>query len=305
LVAVGLSSARWLRRRLQHETWYFLHLYTYLAIALSFSHQLATGDDFVTHRVNRLFWVALYVATFGLLFIFRLVVPARDAWRYRLRVRSVEAEGNGVVSVYVGGRHLERMAAEAGQFFRWRFLTQEGWWHSHPFSLSAAPLGHVLRLTAKGVGRHSTELSQLRPGVRVIAEGPYGNLTAQRRTRQKVLLLAGGVGITPLRALLGAMPGEPGDIMLLYRVSDESEVLFRAELEELSRQRGVVVRYLVGQRDERPGPLSAPRLRHHVPDVAERDVYLCGPPGMMAEANKSLRSLGLRRSQIHRERFEL
>jgi ferredoxin-NADP reductase len=155
------------------------------------------------------------------------------------------------------------------------------------------------------VGRHSTELANLRAGTRVVAEGPYGNMTAQRRTRRKVLLLAGGVGITPLRALLGALPGRPGDLMLLYRVTDESEVLFKSELEELSRNRGIVVRYLVGRRDQRPSPLSGPRLRHQVSDIIDRDVFLCGPPGMMSEATKSLRSLGLRRSQIHYERFEL
>ena len=305
LIGVGLSSVRFLRRRLMHETWYFVHLYTYLAIALAFSHELATGNEFITHRANRILWVAMYVVTFGLLVVFRVVAPIRDALRYQLRVESVEPEAGGAVSVYVGGIGLDRMEVEAGQFFRWRFLTRESWWHSHPFSLSAPPTGKVLRLTAKAVGSHTTELARLRPGTRVVAEGPYGNLTGRRRTRQKVLLLAGGVGITPLRSLLGALPAAPGDLVLLYRVSRDDEVMFRSELEELATNRGAIVRYLIGRRDKHPGPLSAPRLRHHVPDIIERDVFLCGPPGMMAEATASLRSLGLRRSQIHAERFEL
>ena len=64
---VGITSARIARRRLRYETWYFLHLYTYIAIALSFSHQLATGNEFITHPANRALWAALYVVTFGLL----------------------------------------------------------------------------------------------------------------------------------------------------------------------------------------------------------------------------------------------
>ena len=305
LIAVGITSARIARRRLRYETWYFVHLYTYLAIALSFSHQLATGNEFITHPANRALWVGLYLVTFGLLLVYRVAVPVRDAFRYQLRVSAIQAEGPDAVSVYVTGRHLDRMRAEAGQFFRWRFLDRRSWWEAHPFSLSAMPDSQVLRITAKGVGDHSRALRHVRPGTRVMAEGPYGNLTARLRTRRRVLLIAGGVGITPLRALFEALPGAPGDITLLYRAGADRELLFRAELEELARSRGIEVRYLLGRRDKRPSPLSSRHLRQHVPDIEDRDVFLCGPPGMMDVVMNSLRSLGVSRSQIHSERFEL
>jgi DMSO/TMAO reductase YedYZ heme-binding membrane subunit len=85
LVVVGVTSAKIARRRLRYEAWYFVHLYTYLAIALSFSHQLATGNEFTTHPANRALWVCLYVVTFGLLVVYRVAVPVRDAFRYELR----------------------------------------------------------------------------------------------------------------------------------------------------------------------------------------------------------------------------
>jgi len=305
LVLVGVTSARMARRRLRYETWYFIHLYTYLAIALSFSHQLATGNEFITHPANRYLWVGLYLITFGLLVVFRVWVPLRDAFRYQLRVAMVHPESANAVSVYVTGRNLEHMGAESGQFFRWRFLDRHSWWEAHPFSLSTAPNGRSLRITAKGLGDHSQALRHVRVGTRVMAEGPYGNLTSRRRTRAKVLLIAGGVGVTPLRALLEDLPAAPGGITLLYRASHEKDILFRSELDQLARARRVEVRYLLGRRDKKPDPLSTRHLRQHVPDIAERDVYLCGPPGMMDAATKSLRSLGVRRAQIHRERFEL
>jgi predicted ferric reductase len=305
LVAVGITSARAARRRLRYETWYFLHFYTYLAIALSFSHQLATGNEFATHAVNRILWVGLFVITFGLLLCFRVAMPIRDAFRYRLRVSEVRRESPDAVSVYVTGRQLDRMPAEAGQFFRWRFLDRHSWWEAHPFSLSAAPNRRFLRITAKGVGDHSRALRRVRPGTRVMAEGPYGNLTARRRVRRRVLLIAGGVGITPLRALVEDLPATPGDLTILYRAGAEPDLLFRSEFEKLAKTRGVEVRYLLGPRHMRPSPLSADRLRQLVPDLATRDIFLCGPPGMMDDARRSLRSLGVRRSQIHHERFEL
>jgi predicted ferric reductase len=305
LIAVGITSARIARRRLRYETWYFIHLYTYLAIALSFSHQLATGNEFVDRPASRVLWVTLYLLTFGLLLVFRVAVPMRDAFRHRLRVAAIQNEGPGVFSVYVTGRHLDQTGAQAGQFFRWRFLDRHSWWEAHPFSLSAAPNSKYLRITAKGVGDHSEALRHVQVGTRVMAEGPYGNLTACRRTRRRVLLIAGGVGITPLRALLEALPGRPGDLTLLYRASTEGDLLFRTELDRLARDRQIEVRYLLGRRDKQPSPISAANLRRYVPDLLRRDIFLCGPPGMMHEATRSLRSLGVRRSQIHHEHFEL
>jgi len=305
LLLVAFTSARAARRRLRYETWYFIHLYTYIAIALSFSHQLATGNEFVGHPDYRALWVALYVATFGLLGVFRVAVPIRDAFRYQLRVAAVHPESGDAVSVYVTGRQLERIPAESGQFFRWRFLDRKSWWEAHPFSLSVAPNPEVLRITAKGLGDHSQALRHVRAGTRVMAEGPYGNLTARRRTRRRVLLIAGGVGITPLRAMIEDLPAGPGDITLLYRASNEKDLLFRHELDDLAKARQIDVRYLLGRRDKKPNPLSGRHLRHHVPDIAQRDIYLCGPAGMMDLATKSLRTLGIRRAQIHRERFEL
>jgi predicted ferric reductase len=305
LVLVGVTSARAARRRLKYETWYLLHLYTYLAIALSFSHQLATGNEFATHPASRALWVGLYLVTFGLVIVFRIAVPVRDAFRYQLRVATVMPEGPGVVSVYMTGRGVERLKAEAGQFFRWRFLTRGRWWEAHPFSLSAAPNDLFLRITAKAVGDHSTDLHDLTPGIRVAAEGPYGGFTPQRRTRRKLLLIAGGVGITPLRSMLEALADEGREIILLYRVSTEADVLFRKELDQLASEQGATVRYLIGRRDKRPDPLGEARLRAHVPDIAERDVFLCGPSGMVTRATHALRALGVRRSQIHSERFEL
>ncbi|MHB8671332.1 MAG: ferredoxin reductase family protein [Acidimicrobiales bacterium] len=305
LVVVGFASARVARRHLKYETWYFIHLYTYLAIALSFSHQLATGNDFVNHPGNRLLWIGLYVLTGVLLVANRIVMPVRSTLYHRMRVAVVVPEGPDAVSVYITGWHLDLLPTESGQFFRWRFLARDGWWQAHPFSLSAAPNRRFLRITAKGVGDHSAELARLAPGTPVIAEGPFGSLTGRRRTRPKVLLVAGGVGITPVRALLEELPAAPGDLTLLYRAHAEADLLLRSELEELAETRGIRVHYLLGRRDEDPRPLSAGVLASHVPDVGDHDIYLCGPPGMMDEAARSLRKLGARRAQIHREHFEL
>ena len=182
----------------------------------------------------------------------------------------------------------------------WRFLTRDGWWRGHPFSISSAPNGSWLRITIKELGDWSALLkTRVSVGTRVFVEGPYGILTGARRTRQRVLLIAGGIGITPLRALLEALPARPGDLTLLYRVRDEHDIVFRDELEALARIRGAEVQYLPGRRRQAPrslDPLGPAGLQALVPDVRDRDVYVCGPVPMMQHVESSLRRLGLPRA---------
>jgi ferredoxin-NADP reductase len=290
---------------MRYETWYYLHFYTYLAIALAFSHQFATGADFMDNRSARIAWSTLYAVVGAAILWYRFITPLRQAVRHRLRVRQVVAEGPGVVSVVVGGRHLDELRAEAGQFFRLRFLTRDLWWASNPYSLSAAVHPDRLRVTVKDLGEHSAALARLRPGVRVVAEGPYGAMTAARRRRRTVLLVAGGIGITPIRALLQTLPGDPGDITLLYRAGTERDVVFRDELTTLAGLRGATVHFLTGHRRELGyDPLAADVLAANVPGLRDRDVYVCGPDGMTAAAVAALRAAGVPRRQIHHETFE-
>ena len=304
LVVVGVVSARAARRRLRYQTWYFIHLYTYIAIALSFAHAFATGTDFITHPANRAVWIGLYVLAFGALVTFRVAAPLRSHLHHRLRVAGIVREGPDAVSVYVTGRDLAGLRAESGQFFLWRFLTRQGWWQAHPFSLSAAPNPDWLRFTAKDVGDFTRTLASLEPGTPVIAEGPYGAFTARRRTQRRVLMIAGGIGITPLRAMLENLPARKGDLSLIYRASNDADVVLRAELDEIARRRGAAVHYLTGRRGG-DADLDAPRLRALCRDVGGRDVYVCGPSGFTAHVRTLLDDLDVPAARIHSEDFEL
>jgi predicted ferric reductase len=304
LVLVGVVSARAARLRMRYETWYFLHFYTYVAIGLSFAHVFATGADFASDFTSRVCWSALYIGVGAVLLWFRFVVPLRSAVRHRMVVDAVVPEGPGIYSVHVGGHHLDDLGAESGQFFRWRFLTRDGWWQSHPYSLSAPPSDSLLRFTVKALGDHSADLQHVRKGTRIFAEGPYGALTAARRRNPKVLLFAGGIGVTPLRSLFETLPAADGDLTLLYRANTELDVVFRNELEAIARWRGARVLYLTGPPAGPNDPLTGRRLAGLLPDIRQHDVYLCGPPRMMDAAQSALRRVGVPRRQIHTESFE-
>lgn len=302
LVAVGVTSARGVRRRVRHETWRAVHLGGLLAAALGFVHQLA-GPDLAGGLLTRWLWSMAHGTVAVLLVWYRIVVPVRAALRHELRVAEVRAEGPGVVSVLVRGRGVALLRAEPGQFFRWRFLRRGLWATALPFSLSAPVRDDTLRITVKALGDHTRRIRRLRPGTRVLASGPFGALTAHRRTRRKVLLLAGGVGITPLRALFETLPGGPGDVTLLYRASDAAGLVLRAELETIARERQAALHFLLGPSDGAFDPLAPRSLRHLVPGLAAHDVYLCGPPAMARAATDSLIRAGVPAHRIHSEDF--
>lgn len=301
-VAVGIVSARMARRRLSYETWHALHLGTYLAVALSFAHELA-GPDLAGLPVVQVVWSLLYTVAFALVLRYRVLDPLLRLWRHRMRVEQVLDEGHGVTSIVLRGRFLDDLAAESGQFFRWRFLTRTTWRSANPFSLSAPPTAQYLRLTVKAVGDGTRAIARLPVGTRVLAEGPYGAMTERRRTGVGVLLLAGGVGITPMRALFESADEAGARLTLLYRASSPEEVLFRDELEYIARSRGAQLVLITGRSSDPMNALSAGNLHRWVPDVAQRDVFICASPRFSDAARAALKQAGVPRSRVHQEEF--
>jgi predicted ferric reductase len=305
IVVVATASIRYARRRLSYETWHAIHFCLYAAIVLALLHQMLEGTLFTSSVLARGYWWTLWAGVLVALFVGRVVMPLwRNAY-HQFRVAEVVAESDTVVSVRVTGRHLDRLPAQAGQFFIWRFLGHNRWWQANPFSLSAAPDGRSLRLTAKAVGSTSAGLRQLRPGTRVFAEGPYGAFTALHQSRDATLLIAGGVGITPIRALLEA---SSGSVIVLYRVHTATEAVLLPEVQALAASREAQVYVLTG----RTGTGSPPNtpfapddLAAMVPDLSQRDIFICGPPAMTAAVLRSLRTLKVPNAQIHAERFSL
>ncbi|WP_314224318.1 ferredoxin reductase family protein [Streptomyces zaehneri] len=300
ILVIGGVSGRWARRRLAYETWHFIHLYTYVAVVLAFTHQVAVGTTFTASSAATAYWYAVWGVALGSVLLGRLVLPLWRNWRHQLRVEAVVPEADNVVSVYITGRDLDRLPARAGQFFLWRFLTKDRWWQANPFSVSAAPDGTRLRLTAKAAGDGSAGLRHLEPGTRVFAEGPYGAFTAMHRTRPEALLIAGGVGVTPIRALLEEIDGHA---VVIYRVAGERDAVLYDELRELALTKGAELHLVTGP--PVPDRLAPRELAALVPDIAERDVFLCGPPPMMNAVLGTLRELDVPKPQIHFERFSL
>jgi len=292
------------RRKLSYEWWYAIHFTAYAGVALAWFHMIPDGNDLHLDVAAADYFRGIYALTLALVLYYRLARPIVRAWRFDMRVNEVVEEGPGVISLRIGGRGLDRLGAKAGQFFFWRFLTKGFWYTQHPFSLSAAPGGDSFRITVKNLGDHSAKFGQIPIGTRVFAEGPFGVFTDDNRVGRKALLIAGGIGITPVRALLEQMDG---DLIALYRVVSADEIVFSDELDQIAASRGARVSYVVGDHATREGrELLSPRhLKELVPDIAERDVYICGPVGMIDSIVPNLRRADVPRRHLHVERFAL
>jgi ferredoxin-NADP reductase/DMSO/TMAO reductase YedYZ heme-binding membrane subunit len=312
LCLVVATSIRAARRRLRYESWHLLHLYAYLGAGLALPHQLWTGQQFLSSPGRTAFWWTAWAASVAAVAYWRVGLPVCRNLRHRLRVTGVVPEAEGVVSVHLAGRHLDRLPVEGGQFLSWRFLSGPGWTRANPYSLSAGPDGRTLRITVQSAGDGSTMARGLRPGTPALIEGPYGRLSARARTRRKVALLGAGVGVTPLRALADSLDYRPGEAILVQRFT--TSPLFAGELEALARDRGLQVLLLGGHRrgagswlGDGIGPpdhlTDADALRSWIPDLIERDVYLCGPAAWTALVRRTLAKLGLPPAQLHLETF--
>jgi predicted ferric reductase len=302
-VAAGVTSYKKVRKKMSYETWWTIHLYTYLAIALSFMHQIRTGPMFLTHPVYKWYWIGLYLLAVAIVIYWRFVIPIYRYFRHEVRVHKIIDEGANMVSIVMRGRDLKMMNAQGGQFFTWRFLTPGHVWVAHPYSLSATPTNDELRITVKNLGDGSGSVKDINPGTRVFFEGPYGVFTAQKVTKGlgQVVLVGGGVGIAPLIALMDEID-ESVAIDVLFRVSREDEIVLNKDLDDLANKRGARVHYLVGPRKKHP--MNAREIMKYVPSFRYSDVYVCGPTPLVEAVREAAEACGIPKNRFHAEIFE-
>ena len=315
-VMIMVTSIRAARRRMRYESWHLLHLYAYLGAGLALPHQLWTGADFLASPVATAYWWGLYAFALASVLVFRVAMPWRLSRQQNLVVSKVVTEAPDVVSIHLTGKHLARMPVAAGQFFVWRFRTGPGWTRGHPLSLSAAPTTAGLRVTSSTQGDDGDRLARMKPGTRVLIEGPYGRLTPDVRTQPRLAVIGSGLGLAPLISVLQATVANPGTtewpVTVIRRFHAAGPQPLQAELDALVASRAVKVLDLVGPRSTAgttwlpahlghvPGPEALTRL---IPDLDRTDVYVCGAAPWAEAVGADARAAGVGSHALHVERF--
>ena len=300
MVMIGVISIRQIRLRIPRENWWLIHLTMYVALAISFAHEVALGPSFVRHPLAQYAWTAAWLLVAGIVLVYRVGFPVYRSLRHQLRVVEVKREGPEVVSIVLKGRDLDRLAIAGGQFFEWRFMTSGMWWQAHPFTVSALPQPPFIRLTVKGVGDFSRQIATVSGGVRVAIEGPYGSFTKHASKRNLVLLVAGGIGVTAVRSLLEDLPPRSRPVVVL-RASRAEDLALVDEIEALARFRKGVVHLLVGSRHD----VALESMVTLVPDMVKRDVFICGSDDFVRAAVTIAQRAGVPPEALHQEAYSI
>lgn len=299
-----------LKKMIRYEVWYYVHLTLYVAVALIFGHQFEVGTDFTSNKIFADYWYALYAFTFANLIYYRIVRQVIFFIRHRFKITNIVQETGDVTSVHIEGNKMDLFPVEAGQFMIVRFLAKGFRWEAHPFSMSCLPNGKNLRLSIKGVGDFTRCIPDLKPGTPVFIDGPHGIFTSESCKSSKVLMIAGGIGITPIRPLAEDILSKGRDVVLIYSNRNRDSIVFQKELNELERSSSGRLKLINVITDEpewtgEKGRLDKEKILRLVPDFIDRQVFLCGPVLMMNSVRRDLFSIGVPNNQICYERFAL
>lgn len=200
----------------------------------------------------------------------------------------------------------ERLEFSPGQFIFISFYSSEVTSESHPFSISSSPYEKNLKITVKALGDYTSLLQNIKTGSMAEIEGPFGKFFSGNLTDSNQIWIAGGIGITPFLSMARSIkilkPNHGID--LYYCVADKNEAVFLKELENIKTENGSfnLIPFYSKIRQYR---ISAEFIKKTSDGLDSKEIFLCGPPPMMAGLKKQFLNLNIPATNIHFEKFNL
>jgi len=297
---------------MRYEWWRALHGVGALVIVGAVLHHTLEAGRYSADPVLAWVWIALSgvaVAYLGVVYVAKPLAQLQRPWR----VASVRPVAERTWELALAPQKHAGLAYEAGQF-AWINVGHSPFsLYENPFSISSTPAsGCELQFVIKEFGDFSGSVGQIRPGTRAWIDGPHGNLVITGRTEPGIALIAGGVGVAPLIAILRELvaTGDPRPSLFVYGNRAESQIAYREELATAQRDHGTEVVHVLSEPPEgwegRTGLIDEALLRELFAEPGRCDwlVVLCGPTPMLVSVERTLRRIGLPRRQILAERFD-
>lgn len=285
-------------RPLHYQRWKKLHLLSAVATVFALLHLFPLARELWL-------WVILAVLAIGAIVWRKGLSPKLG--RYAYEVVSVEPLVRGVVEISLKPTG-QTMPYEAGQFVYLSPIDPElsaGHNEEHPYTIASSPDDEYLRIGIKDLGDASHALQTIKPGTKAMVEGPYGDFYDRHYPERKQLWLAGGIGVTPFVSgsrAIKAGENQGDDVHLVYLANDHQRAYYLDELMAIGKDSDTLT--VTPHYYRELGPLDSEFLKQHCPDFAEREIYMCGPPGMTEHLRQLLIEHGVPRSRIHSEAFD-
>ena len=313
VMLVGLAVVR---RRLnqRYEVWRWMHVLLAVTVLV--------GSGLHVFWLNHLLQQRSMQMIFVLLLAVGAVLLHRWVWRTLLDpstefvVAEIRRESESVTTVSLAARHGSDAEWDfaPGQF-AWLRLRRSVTGEEHPFTIASSPhLPGRVEFTIRHAGDFTRSIHRLRPGQPVWIDGPHGSFTSDVRTCQGVVMIAGGVGITPMMSMVRAAADRrdvrPHRLVVVAR--SHEELLFRNELaylrEELDLEVVEVLRRPHPGWEGHTGEIDIALLTTVLGTGAlcrSLDYFLCGPPGLVHDSLEALEALGVPVERIHTEQFDM
>jgi len=302
LLVAAAFSIKLLRKKLPYELWYFIHVIVYGSIVLTFSHQVDSGGDVSTLPWMRAYWYFLFGLLFVIVAYYRFIRHITLSLYHGFKVEKIVPEANGIYSVYISGRNIQKYNYRAGQYAHWRMLNPKLFLQNHPFSFSSIPGSDHLRFTFKTSGDFTNKLASVPVGTRLLVDGPRGSFVTEHSFDRKVLMIAGGIGVSPFIPLAKSLLEDKRDVTVLYSVVNREDVAFREEFNQLLNTYPGTFQLTIHVASE-TGYITEATLLKFVAEDRDEAVYVCGPPAMTNSIIKQLKNLDFYDDQIITEQF--
>ncbi|WP_217441149.1 ferredoxin reductase family protein [Nocardia barduliensis] len=311
LLLIVVATSVWRRRlRIRYEVWQVLHgALSVAVVGLALAHMLLVGYYLdATWKVG--LWLAMTLALVGLLVWVRVVAPIRRLRRpWRIEQNTAEHGDARTLSLTPDGHEGMRFAP--GQF-GWLTVDRSAFAiTAHPFSFSSSAEDHDrVQITIKALGDFTSTIGDIPPGTRAFLDGPHGVFTPDRHEGPGFVLIAGGVGITPMISILRTMAdrGDRRPFLLIYAVRTVSEQTFDDEIARAAERLDLTV-VLVPQDpppgwDGEIGFVDRALIQRHLADrYRHRQYFICGPAPMVTAVEDALAALDIPADRVHTERF--
>lgn len=310
LVVIAVTSIWRASLNLRYEVWHRIHYLGFAVVVLVAAHSLAIGTD-LQGGWPMWVWVGM-LSGYLLLFIWARVIRPRLVMSRKWRVERVVPVSHNTWQLDLVPDGHAGISHVPGQFALLTIHRDDMPDERHPFTISGPPRENgMISFTIKESGDYTARIGETPVGASAIVEGPYGQFCHLRHGGDRLLMIAGGVGITPILSMLRYMAAHDDErpITLIWGNRTEADILYREELERLQETLDLRVVHVLSEQpdyDGETGYVDADLLGRVLDlDESGGEIYLCGPPPMMDAVADALGELGVDRGRIHSERFEL
>jgi predicted ferric reductase len=296
VIVITLLYRRW---HIPYHWWKRIHILMYLSVFAGLIHSVYLGSHLVA-GVLRWYWLGLM--TLGLIaLLYRRVIVPLLAQTYTVTGHDMIA--NGVHHFTFSPTNGPKFNYAAGQFAFVQFHANGISKEWHPFTISSAEYSDQLTMSIKESGDWTSRLAAVTVGTKAKIEGPYGQFSYRRLPIDQLnyVFMAGGIGITPLHAMITELlhAGSKRQILLLYAARSEQDFAFKFEFDQLAASHSnFKVQYITDR-------MNQSFLSNALPQAERNHYFICGPKPMMRSMRQMLRQLGVPTTQVHFEEFAL